>query len=111
MHCPNPSIGVVADLSFISVDKVIDAIHRILGPEGRAVLLVKPQFEVGRAHVATGGVVRDDRAREAAIAERRTRCETAGFAVLDGTDSPVAGAKSGNVEHFLYLAKTAPEVG
>jgi len=107
----DPVDWVVADLSFISIDKVIDAVHRILGPAGRAVLLVKPQFEVGRRHVGSGGLVRDAEAREAAIAQRRARCEAAGFEVVDGMDSPVAGAKSGNVEHFLYLAKTPGKAG
>ncbi len=108
---PDPVDWVLADLSFISVDKVIDAIHRILAPDGHAVLLVKPQFEVGREHVGTGGRVRDTEAREAAIAERRARCEAAGFVVLSGTDSPVAGARSGNVEHFLHLAKSGAAGG
>lgn len=102
---PDPIDWVVADLSFISVDKVIDAIHRILAPQGQAVLLVKPQFEVGRERVGPRGLVRDAAVRDEAIAERRHRCEAAGFDVLAGMDSPVAGAKSGNVEHFLHLAK------
>ncbi|MEM6928787.1 MAG: TlyA family RNA methyltransferase [Myxococcota bacterium] len=102
---PDPIDWVVADLSFISVDKVIDAVHRILAPTGHAVLLVKPQFEVGREHVGTGGLVKDAEAREAAIAQRRARCGAAGFDVVAGMDSPLAGAKSGNVEHFLHLVK------
>jgi len=106
---PDPIDWVVADLSFISLDKVIDAIYRILGPTGRAVILVKPQFEVGRRNVGSGGVVRDASAREAAIGDRRSACEAAGFTVLAGMDSPVAGARSGNVEHFLHLAKRVPK--
>lgn len=102
---PEPIDWVVADLSFISLDKVIDVIHRLLGPEGHAILLVKPQFEVGRERVGPKGRVRDEAARTEAIAERRARCEAAGFVVVDGMDSPLAGARSGNVEHFLHLAK------
>jgi len=108
---PEPVDWVVADLSFISVDKVIDAVHRILAPTGHAVLLVKPQFEVGREHVGNRGRVRDGTARDAAIAERQAVCEAAGFVVLAGMDSPVAGARSGNVEHFLHLAKVERQAG
>jgi len=67
------------------------------------VLLVKPQFEAGREAVARGGVVRDEAARAAAIASVRRAAEEAGFEVLAGKDSPVPGAKAGNVEHFLHL--------
>jgi 23S rRNA (cytidine1920-2'-O)/16S rRNA (cytidine1409-2'-O)-methyltransferase len=96
---------VVADLSFISITKVLPAIHRILAPNGQAVVLVKPQFEVGRDRVGHGGVVRDAGDRAAAIEAVGASAVALGFTVLGGMDSPVAGARSGNVEHFLHLAR------
>jgi 23S rRNA (cytidine1920-2'-O)/16S rRNA (cytidine1409-2'-O)-methyltransferase len=100
---PEPIDLVVADLSFISITKVLPAIRRILGPTGEAVVLVKPQFEVGRDRVSHGGVVRDEDDRQDAIRTVSEAARTLGFEVTGGMDSPLAGARSGNVEHFLRL--------
>jgi 23S rRNA (cytidine1920-2'-O)/16S rRNA (cytidine1409-2'-O)-methyltransferase len=94
---------VVGDLSFISLTLILPAIRRILRPDGEAVLLIKPQFEVGRERVASGGRVRTDADRAEAIARVANDAERAGFSVLGSIDSPIAGAKSGNIEHFLHL--------
>jgi len=96
---------VVADLSFISLSKVLPVIHRLLCKGGEAVLLVKPQFEVGRGGVGGKGLVRDAAARSNAIARIAAEAEDVGFRVLRGADCAVAGAKSGNVEHFLHLKR------
>ena len=104
---PEPIDLVVADLSFISVVKVLPAMRRVLSPEGQAVILVKPQFEVGREKVGQGGRVRVEADRQAAIARVAHDCEDAGFALIGQQDSPLPGAKSGNVEHFLRL-RVAP---
>jgi 23S rRNA (cytidine1920-2'-O)/16S rRNA (cytidine1409-2'-O)-methyltransferase len=95
---------VVADLSFISITKVLPAVKRLLSAGGDAVVLVKPQFEVGPEKVAAGGVVRDPADRLAAIADVAREAEALGFVVRGGVDSTVPGARSGNVEHFLRLA-------
>jgi 23S rRNA (cytidine1920-2'-O)/16S rRNA (cytidine1409-2'-O)-methyltransferase len=100
---PEPVDLVVGDLSFISLGLILPAVKRLLRPGGEAVLLVKPQFEAGREAVARGGVVRDDAVREAAIESVRRAAEEEGFEVVAGKDSPIAGARAGNVEHFLYL--------
>lgn len=102
---PEPIDLLVADLSFISVTKVLPAMHRLVRPDGRAVILVKPQFEVGRERVGAGGRVRSDEDRADAIAAVSVTCEQAGFVVVGGMDSTVAGAKAGNVEHFLHLRR------
>ena len=104
---PEPCDLLVADLSFISVTKVLPAMGRLLRPGGRAVILVKPQFEVGRQHIASGGRVRDELARSEAIEAVAAACRGAGFEVRGSMDSPVAGARSGNVEHFLHLVRQA----
>jgi 23S rRNA (cytidine1920-2'-O)/16S rRNA (cytidine1409-2'-O)-methyltransferase len=102
---PEPVSLVVVDLSFISVTLVLAALARMLPTGGEAVVLVKPQFEVGRDKVAAGGVVRDPADRIAAIASVRRAAEEGGFTVRRGMDSPLPGARSGNVEHFLALVR------
>ena len=76
-------------------------------PGGEAVVLVKPQFEAGREAIGAGGRVRSEADRAAAIDRVRAEAESAGFVVRGGADSGVAGAKSGNVEHFLHLVLPA----
>ncbi|MFT4624148.1 MAG: 23S rRNA (cytidine1920-2'-O)/16S rRNA (cytidine1409-2'-O)-methyltransferase [Myxococcota bacterium] len=104
---PDPIDLVVGDLSFISLRLILPAIGRILRPEGEAVVLVKPQFEVGRDAIGHGGRVRSDADRDAAIARVAHEAAEEGFTVLAGHDSGIAGAKSGNVEHFLHLRRLA----
>jgi len=94
---------VVADLSFISLTLVLPAVKGVLRPGGEALLLVKPQFEVGREKVGKGGVVREAALRREALERVKKRAEELGFEVLGEMDSPVPGAKKGNVELFLYL--------
>ena len=77
---------------------------RLLSAGGDAVVLVKPQFEVGPEKVEAGGVVRHPDVRFAAIADVARAAEALGFVVRGGVDSTVPGARSGNVEHFLLLA-------
>ncbi|MCB9777808.1 MAG: TlyA family RNA methyltransferase [Alphaproteobacteria bacterium] len=99
---------VVGDLSFISLDKVLPAIVRIAAPGADAVLLVKPQFEVGRENVGRGGVVRDEDARRAALSGVGSAAEALGCRVLGETTSPILGAKKGNVEYLVHLALPSP---
>ncbi|MBN2799350.1 MAG: TlyA family RNA methyltransferase [Deltaproteobacteria bacterium] len=100
---PEPVSLVVGDLSFISLELILPAVARVLGPRGRVLILVKPQFEVGRESLGKKGLVRSEEARSAAIARVRHVAADSGFLVLGGADAAVAGAKSGNLEHFLYL--------
>jgi 23S rRNA (cytidine1920-2'-O)/16S rRNA (cytidine1409-2'-O)-methyltransferase len=102
-----PIERVVGDLSFISLDKILPAVHRITTPDAEALVLVKPQFEAGRAAIARGGRVRPE-AREDAIESVRVHARSAGFTVLGGADCVLPGARAGNVEYFLWLRKTGP---
>jgi 23S rRNA (cytidine1920-2'-O)/16S rRNA (cytidine1409-2'-O)-methyltransferase len=96
---------IVADLSFISLTLVIEPLAAWLRPGGDAILLVKPQFEVGAAGVrATRGVVRDDAARASAVAVVARATEQVGLGVVDVLRSPVSGA-DGNVEIFMWAHK------
>jgi len=92
---------VVADVAFISLRLVVPALAAV-APRARWLLLVKPQFEVGRAQVGKGGVVRDDRLRAAAVESVRETAEALGWREVARVDSRVAGPK-GNREVFLLL--------
>src|SRR5262245_12120501 len=83
---------VVADLSFISIRKVLPAVKRLLADGGDAIVLVKPQFEVGQELVEAGGVVRDAEDRLTAIRDVAAEAEALGFVVRGGVDSTVPGA-------------------
>lgn len=100
---PEPISLVVGDLSFISLTLILPAILRLGAPGADAVLLVKPQFEAGREGVGKGGVVRDPEVREAAIQRVIEAVSATGCAVLGQMDSPLPGARQGNVEHLVHL--------
>jgi len=91
----------VIDVSFISLEKVLPAMRQA-GPEAEVVALFKPQFEVGRAEVGKGGIVRDAGAIEAAALRFRTWCDANGYTVPGEAASEVAGAE-GNREIFFHL--------
>jgi 23S rRNA (cytidine1920-2'-O)/16S rRNA (cytidine1409-2'-O)-methyltransferase len=97
---------VTADLSFISLRLVLPAVKEILRPGGRAVLLVKPQFEVGKGEVGKGGVVRDEGKRLAALAAIEAAARELGFEVLGHAESPIEGP-AGNREWLLALRRPA----
>jgi 23S rRNA (cytidine1920-2'-O)/16S rRNA (cytidine1409-2'-O)-methyltransferase len=93
---------VVGDLSFISLRLVLPAVKAILRPGGEAILLVKPQFEVGKGEVGKGGVVRDDGKRRAALEAVAEAARALGFEVLGHAESPIEGP-AGNREWLLGL--------
>jgi 23S rRNA (cytidine1920-2'-O)/16S rRNA (cytidine1409-2'-O)-methyltransferase len=93
---------VVGDLSFISLRLILPAVKAILRPGGEAVLLVKPQFEVGKGEVGKGGVVRDDAKRRAALEAIADAARALGFEVLGHAESPIEGP-AGNREWLLAL--------
>jgi 23S rRNA (cytidine1920-2'-O)/16S rRNA (cytidine1409-2'-O)-methyltransferase len=99
---------VVADLSFISLRLVLPALVRAARSDADLVLMVKPQFEVGRDALGPGGVVRDPALRAAAVADvARAAQEQHGLGVAGVTASPLPGP-AGNVEYFLWLRGDAP---
>jgi len=101
-----PIERVVVDASFIGIAKLIDAIATIL-PRGELVVLIKPQFEAGKEAASAGrGVIRDPAVRARAIAEAESSIARAGFTVVAGTDSPIAGPK-GNLEYLAYAVHRA----
>ncbi|WP_035990660.1 TlyA family RNA methyltransferase [Leptolyngbya sp. KIOST-1] len=102
---PRPDLGVM-DVSFISLTKVLPAFWALLGPPREVVLLVKPQFEVGRDRVGKKGVVRDPGDQAAAIASVLETAQGLGWAYRGLTWSPLLGP-AGNIEYLLWLSQAA----
>jgi len=94
-------LGVV-DVSFISLTKVLEALWNLLQAPREVVLLVKPQFEVGRSRVGKKGVVRDPNDHADAIAQVLQAAQNLGWAYKSLTWSPVTGP-AGNIEYLLWL--------
>jgi 23S rRNA (cytidine1920-2'-O)/16S rRNA (cytidine1409-2'-O)-methyltransferase len=101
---------VVGDLSFISLELVLDALLAVTTDDGDLALMVKPQFEVGRERVGKGGVVRDPGLRADAVLSVASSSARRGWGAQAVTTSPLPGP-SGNVEYFLWLRRTDPRVG
>lgn len=99
---PEPVDLSTIDVSFISLEKVLPAVRPFLRPGADVLALVKPQFEVGRAAVGKGGVVRDPAARRAAVDRIAAAAAAAGFEVVGSVPSRLPGPK-GNLEIFLHL--------
>jgi 23S rRNA (cytidine1920-2'-O)/16S rRNA (cytidine1409-2'-O)-methyltransferase len=95
---------VVCDVSFISVRVALPPVLRLGAPGWQAVVLVKPQFEAGRADVGKGGVVRDPEVRRRVVQEVADAALSWGASVRGVVDSGLPGPK-GNREIFLHLAQ------
>ena len=99
---------IAMDVSFISATLVLPAVISAAFPESpntrvghELVLLIKPQFEVGREHVGKGGIVRDPSAQQQAVQKTTAAVQALGATSLDVIDSPILGAE-GNREFLLY---------
>jgi len=102
-----PVTLIVGDLSFISLTLVLPAIARVLPVSGEAILLIKPQFEVGRQGIREG-IVRDAALADEAVA-RVVRCAESQRLVARGIEpSPLTG-EHGNLEFLAYFVKTSRE--
>jgi len=97
---------VVADLSFISLRLVLPALAACTKPGADLVPMVKPQFEVGRGRVGSGGVVRDAEARADAVLAVVEAARGLGLGLRGAVASPLPGP-SGNVEYFVWLRARA----
>ena len=96
--------AITADLSFISLELALSPALSLAAPDAWLVALVKPQFEVGRAAIGKGGVVRDRAAREAATTKIADFVAGSGWKVLGHIESPITGG-DGNVEYLLAARK------
>jgi 23S rRNA (cytidine1920-2'-O)/16S rRNA (cytidine1409-2'-O)-methyltransferase len=92
---------VTMDVSFISATLILPAVVRVLAPGAEILVLVKPQFEVGREQVGKGGIVRDTALRGEAVARVSRKLLELGFSGLASAESCLPGA-GGNREYFLH---------
>ncbi len=106
---PWPPALIVADLSFIPLELVLPALAGVATDDADLVLMVKPQFEVGRAAVGDG-VVRDPALRRSAVQGVADAASALGLHVLGVAASPLPGP-SGNVEYFLWLSLAGGRMG
>ena len=95
---------IVMDVSFISVTKILPALLTLLRNEARVVVLIKPQFEVGKGEVGKGGIVRDPESQERVVREINTFAEELGFEIIGTIESPITGAE-GNREFLTCYQK------
>jgi 23S rRNA (cytidine1920-2'-O)/16S rRNA (cytidine1409-2'-O)-methyltransferase len=95
---------IVADVSFISLTKIIAPWFDLSNANGRVLSLVKPQFEVGAENLGKGGIVRDESLYASVEKTIRDAFDAIGFQVHDYFDSPIKGG-DGNREFFIYASK------
>ena len=101
---PQPVDGAAVDVSFISLRRVLPSVIDLVGDGGEIIMLVKPQFEAGRAHVGKGGVVKDPAAHERVLRDIAGFCGEQGLSVMGLIPSPIQG-RGGNREYLLYCLK------
>jgi 23S rRNA (cytidine1920-2'-O)/16S rRNA (cytidine1409-2'-O)-methyltransferase len=97
----------VMDVSFISASKILPALLSVLAAGADVVVLVKPQFEVGRADVGRGGIVKDRRLHRQALQDVARDAQAHGYGVAGAAASPIDGAE-GNREFLLHLRAGGP---
>ena len=99
---------VVMDVSFISATLIIPAVSSVICDNGDFICLIKPQFEVGRAGIGKGGIVKNDKLRRGAVEKVVACAEALGFITLQVVQSPILGG-DGNVEYLAHFKKTVSE--
>ncbi len=104
---PEPDLGVM-DLSFISLTKVLEPLWNLLTSPKEVLLLVKPQFEVGREKIGKKGVVRNSKDQAGAILQILTIAEKIRWHYQGLTYSPITGP-AGNIEYLLWLRDDRPQ--
>lgn len=98
---PLPNLAV-ADVSFISLTLIFPAVFALLPSESDMVVLIKPQFELSKADVGRGGIVREESDRRRAVDKIRTYIENSGHRWISLITSPITG-RDGNVEYLAHL--------
>ena len=101
-----PADFVTCDVSFISLKQIIPYLPALMTGSGCAVLLVKPQFEAGRAALNKHGIVRDEKIRQQVLREISDCCAQNGLLPLGSCESPIKGG-SGNTEYLLYVKRVS----
>ena len=99
-----PTLAVM-DVSFISATYIIAPLYNVLANGADFICLIKPQFEVGRALIGKGGIVKDEKARRSAIDKVTSFAESVGFVTKGVIKSPIEGG-DGNIEFLAHFLKT-----
>lgn len=102
---PTPTLATI-DLSFISIRKILDDVLSVLYRPFQIVMLIKPQFELGREYVESGGVVRKEADQLLAVEQVTAFCRARELEIGAHFPSPLRGAKKGNQEYFLLVSKS-----
>lgn len=108
-QCPERIAVLTADVSFISLRLLLPVLLRLLEPQADVVVLIKPQFEVGKGHVGRRGVVHDPQQHQQVLWDVLTAAQDCGFGVRAGIVSPLLGPK-GNREFLAHLQLGAAAV-
>lgn len=95
---------VTADLSFINLEKVLPAMEAILKPNGCVIVLVKPQFEIGKGQVGKKGIVRKREDHQQVLEVCYDAYTASGWRILGAAPSPITG-KSGNIEFLFWMSR------
>lgn len=95
---------ITLDLSFISVLKVMDAINAVLKPDGKLIVLIKPQFEARREEVGRGGIIKDEKIHKEVIERVTSGIQSFGYNLQGVIESPIEGA-TGNKEFLAYFKR------
>ena len=103
---PEPCAIASVDVSFISVRKILGPLATVLADAADAIVLVTPQFEVGRHQVGRGGLVTDPALHRQSLADAAADAQAAGYGVRGAAPSPITGTE-GNREFFLHLVARA----
>lgn len=106
LHLPEQVDLVCLDLSFISVLKVLDTVCTLLKPDGKLLVLIKPQFEAGKQQVGPGGIITDPAVHQEAIDRVTSGIQEYGFTCKGVVPSPITGG-SGNQEFLAYFVRHA----
>ena len=105
----SPAQLIVGDLSFISLTLVIPALVTVSAPDADFLLMVKPQFEIGRERLGAGGVVRNSEHHHEAVCTVAYAAREAGLVIRAVAPSPLPGP-AGNVEYFLSMSRSGDDV-
>lgn len=97
------------DVSFISLEKVLPAVYRLLIAKGEVIALIKPQFEAGREYIQRGGIVKKSEIHQMVIEKVGNAALGLNFSIRGVTFSPIKGGASGNIEYLIYLVKNSTE--
>ncbi len=103
---PEPVDFGSVDVSFISLTLVLPVLFRLMRDNGKAVCLIKPQFEAGKGNVGKKGVVRNPETHIEVLEHICSFCKECGFRIMDLDFSPIKGPE-GNIEYLIYLVKTS----